>query len=130
MDLHVTSNGRPLVDTLLPFSRIPLAVEQCQALIQATLDPTTRCAANGDCTGLNCDLDSTSADEFDVVFAVNKCVDPVVVNVTVFHGGASLFPLVHSNVVNLGGGELLAVDLARNATDLSLTVSEPLLYGH
>ncbi len=115
--------GRPITDVIIPFALIPLAEEQCHALIQASLDPSTRCTANGDCTGLGCDLDTLSMTENDAVFVVNKCVDPVVVDVRVFHGVLYERSLVHSDRIFLGGGEFLSVDMARNATDLNFTVS-------
>ena len=106
--------------TLLPLSQIALAEEQCQALIQANSDPDTTCVANGDCTGLLCDLDVSS----DMVFVVDKCKDPVVVNVTTFHGGVSAVnSLIQNDRIFLGGGEYLAVTMSRNATDLNFMVS-------
>ncbi len=119
-------NGRPIRDVLIPFSLIPLRAEQCHALIQAALEPSTRCVSNGDCTGLSCDLDTLSTTENDAVFVVSKCVDPVVVTVTVNHGSPSVHSLVHSDRVFLGGGQYLVVDMARNATDLNFTVSHHL----
>lgn len=109
--------------TLLPFSRIALAVEQCQTLVQAVADPATSCTANGDCSGLNCDLDLSSDTENDVVFVVDKCRDPVVVNVSTFHGGQSTNSLIQNDWIFLGAGEYLAVSMARNATDLNFRVS-------
>ena len=123
IDLHVVYNNRSILDTLLPFSRIPLAAEQCQSLVRAVSDPTTRCLANGDCTGLNCDLDATSVTENDVVFVVDKCTDPVMVNVTVNHGGTSVHPLSQSKAIFLGGSEYLSVEMSRNITDLLFRVS-------
>lgn len=104
---------------LLPLSRVILAEEQCQALVQATSDPDTTCVTNGDCTGLTCDLDASS----DMVFVVDKCRDPVVVNITAFHGGVSTNSLIQNDWIFLGGGEYLAVQMSRNATDLNFTVS-------
>ena len=125
IDLHLTlPNGTRLVRNLLPFSLIALAVEPCQALVQATSDPSTRCAANGDCSGLTCDLgEASSVEEYDVVFEVEKCVDPLIVNVTTYHGGVALHQLRHSDWINLGGGEFLRVNMSRNATDLMFNVS-------
>jgi hypothetical protein len=121
ISLNVT--GNITVHTLLPFSRILLAEEQCQAIAEATSDPDTTCVANGDCSGLSCDLDTYSDTENDVVFVVDKCRDPVVVNVTAFHGGVLTKSLIRNRWIFLGGGEYLAVSLSRNATDLNLMVS-------
>lgn len=97
-------------------------MEQCQTLIQATSDPSTTCVANGDCSGLSCDLDASSDTENDMVFVVDKCRDPVVVNVTSFHGGLSMTSLIQNGRIFLGGGEYLAVRMSRNATDLDFRV--------
>ena len=110
-------------DNLLPFSRIASAFEQCQTLIQATFDADTRCYANGGCTGLNCDLDVTSVEENDMVFVVDKCRDPVLVNITIYHGGEAIRSVSHNDWIFLGGGEYLAVTMERNATDLHFSVS-------
>ena len=109
--------------TLLPFSLIAQNEEQCQTLIQATSDPNTTCVANGNCSGLTCDVDATSDTENDVVFVVDKCRDPVFVNLTIFHGGLSVTSLVQNDWIFLGGGEYLAVRMSRNATDLDFQVN-------
>ena len=78
---------------------------------------------NGDCSGLNCDLEPGLAEEYDVVFSVNKCVDPVSVNMTIFHGGLSQQVVEQSQRIYLGGSQSLAVQMSRNATDLNFAVS-------
>lgn len=125
VDLYVNVNGLLRLDPLLPFSRIPVSVEFCQALIQASQDPSTRCIPTGNCTGLNCDLDSANITNNDLAFAVDKCYDPVLVYFTIYHGGVSTVTLNRSDTVFLGGAGYLSVEISRNASDLNLLVSGP-----
>ena len=56
------------------------SIEQCQSLITASISDEPVCEPLGDCTGLNC---FSTALNKTVTFVVQKCKDPVLVNITV-----------------------------------------------
>ena len=59
--------------------------EQCQSLLQVS-SGNTQCTPHGDCTGLTCVNSMTSTNS---TFIVDKCQDPVLVNVTVTVNGTT-----------------------------------------
>ena len=59
--------------------------EQCQSLLQVS-SGNTQCTPHGDCTGLTCVNSMTSTNS---TFIVDKCQDPVLVNVTVTTNGTT-----------------------------------------
>lgn len=79
-----------------------------------------QCTALGTCSGAQCQLADNIA-----TFVVNKCVDPVQVNLTVqsrTSGEVSVQQqLSHSDSL-FGGGSSLHVEMGRNATDLQFEV--------
>ena len=97
------------------------APEQCQILSQYDqLYP--QCTALGTCSGAQCQVN----DNYLVTFAVTKCLDPVVVDVTLRSIASTGEVNVqrsfnHSDSVFIGGSSLY-VEMGRNATDLRVEV--------
>ena len=57
--------------------------EVCQSLIKAaSTSDNPVCEPHGDCTGLNCYISSF---DINVTFVVEKCCDPVLVNITILN---------------------------------------------
>ena len=108
--------------TLLPFSRIALAEEQCLAFIQVTSDPDTTCATSGACTSLTCQFGQHES----LTIVVDGCVDPAQVVITVrneLHELEAQQIFNRSGVISLIGGRMLNVDMSRNATHMDFAVS-------
>lgn len=97
-----------------------LAQEQCQSLLQAeTTYP--QCSSLGDCTGMTC-TDSTSG--VSATFVVNKCTDPLVVNVTVVSGGSTgyFLPTAIGAQELTNGGLTVNFIVTRNASTVLVQV--------
>ena len=105
-------NGGDFLDILLPHSYVLLAGEPCYSLLSALSDHSTSCTPLSKCSGLRCNiLTSNTLRTDDSMFVAEKCVDPVVVQVTIItqNDTSSQHNLTKNANIYLGGSQYLSV---------------------
>ena len=101
--------------------------EVCQSLIKAastSIDPV--CEPHGDCTGLNC---YPTSFDINVTFVVEKCCDPVLVNITILNattGNVLYNDSFDQSTIGMHNNMSFHVFMHRNETYVHVQVS--LLY--
>ena len=98
--------------------------EVCQSLIKAastSVNPV--CEPHGDCTGLNC---YTTTFDINVTFVVEKCCDPVLVNITIRNattGNRLYSKYFNQTTTEMHDNMSLHVEMDRNETYVHIKVS-------
>ena len=92
--------------------------EQCQSLLQVS-SGNTQCTPHGDCTGLTCVNSMTSTNS---TFTVDKCQDPVLVNVSVTTNGNTYQRIFNQSTNVMSGIYMFNWTMNRNATYIQVMV--------
>ena len=99
--------------------------EPCQSLLSAS-SANSQCVPVGNCTGLRCEQRNNVLNGSSAWFSVQKCEDPVIVDVTIQSGTQNTPVLQQSFTQNetvfLGGSNSLSVAMQRNASYLQFQV--------
>lgn len=99
--------------------------EPCQSLLSAS-SANSQCVPVGNCTGLRCEQRNNVLNGSSAWFTVQKCEDPVIVDVTIQSGTQNTPVLQQSFTQNetvfLGGSNSLSVAMQRNASYLQFQV--------
>lgn len=97
--------------------------EVCQSLIKAastSVNPV--CEPHGDCTGLNC---YTTTFDINVTFVVEKCCDPVLVNITILNattGNVLYIDYFNQSTIKMHNNMSFHVVMHRNETYVHVQV--------
>ena len=83
------------------------------------MDQDPSCDPLGDCAGLQCYSEQL---EQNTTVIVDKCTDPIVVNVTISNMTAGLFSQSFTETTNTGA---ILVTISRNATHVYVQVMDP-----
>ena len=97
-------------------------VEQCQSLLSASVANPQCSPVGGNCTGLRCEQRGNALNGSSVSFAVVKCEDPVIVNLTIQSAALRQRSFTRNETVLLGGSSYLSVAMRRNASYLQFQV--------
>ena len=97
-------------------------VEQCQSLLSASVANPQCSPVGGNCTGLRCEQRGNALNGSSVSFAVVKCEDPVIVNLTIQSAALWQRSFTRNETVLLGGSSYLSVAMRRNASYLQFQV--------
>ena len=96
--------------------------EPCQSLLSAS-SANSQCAPVGNCTGLRCEQRNNALNGSSAWFTVQKCEDPVIVDLTIQSGAQnSQWSFTQNDTVFLGGSSSLSVAMQRNASYLQFQV--------
>ena len=97
--------------------------EPCQSLLSAS-SANPQCAPVGNCTGLRCEQRNNTLNGGSASFAVMKCEDPVIVNLTIQSRDATILQrsFTENMTVLIGGSNSLSVAMQRNASVLQFQV--------
>lgn len=99
--------------------------EQCQTVLDVLVQNPV-CTSVGNCTGLQCEQSNGLLDGSSVSFVVNKCEDPITVDLVIQSKALTLNlrGYTQSDVIFLGGNlsNILLIQMQRNASDLQFQV--------
>lgn len=95
--------------------------EPCQSLLSAS-SANSQCAPVGNCTGLRCEQRNNALNGSSAWFTVQKCEDPVIVDLTIQSTPVIQQSFTQNDTVFLGGGSSLSVAMQRNASYLQFQV--------
>ena len=93
--------------------------EQCQSLL-SVVDKEPSCQTLGNCTGLQCYYGEW---QLKTVVVVDKCTDPIVINVTITNATDGTMMLSQSFTETTDTGKI-RVTMGRNATYVHVKVSK------
>ena len=95
--------------------------EPCQSLLSAS-SANSQCAPVGNCTGLSCEQRNNALNGSSVWFTVQKCEDPVIVDLMIQSGTLNTqWSFTQNDTVFLGSNSL-SVAMQRNASYLQFQV--------
>ena len=89
--------------------------EQCQSLLQVS----SECTPHGNCTGLTCFNSITSTNS---TFTVDKCQDPVLVNVSFIANGTTYQHVFNQSTTVTSNSYLFNWTMSRNASYVQVKV--------